>query len=159
MKNTTKIIAAISPILLLIGAGTASAQQDATGTLVVEATVSNVCSVATTPVTFGEVGLTDVSTNGSITVTCTIFSPFEVALDGGNAGDINGRQMDNGLGNTIDYQLYTEANNTTVWGDGTSGSTVDGTGPSETLTVYGATLSGPEAAGTYTDSVTVTVTY
>ncbi|MDA8708694.1 spore coat U domain-containing protein [Hellea sp.] len=158
MKNTTKIIAAISPILLLIGAGTASAQ-DATGTLNVNATVLNVCTVTTSPVVFGQVGLTDVSANGTISVACTIAVPFDVALDGGGSGDITARQLENTAGDVFGYQLYTTADNTVVWGDGTNGDTVAGSGPQATLTVYGATTSGPVAPGTYTDDVTVTVTY
>jgi len=158
MKNQIKIAALLCPMALALASSNAIAAES-TGTLVVEATVTNVCSVATTPVTFGEVGLTNVNGNGSIAVTCTVFSPFAVALDGGTTADINDRKMDNGLGDTIDYQLYTDAANTTVWGDGTVGSTVSGVGPTQTLTVYGATSSGPEAAGAYSDSVTVTVTY
>ena len=50
-----------------------------------------------------------------------------------------------------------------MWGDGTAGCVQagDGTGAAQALTVYGkvdAQASTP-AAGTYTDTITVTVTY
>lgn len=158
MKTKTKLVSAIYPIFALLASGTAIAA-DATGTLAIEATVLNACSVSTTPVVFGEVGLTSVTGNGTVIVNCTIASPFTVALDGGSSGDISNRQLTNGTGDTFGYQLYTAANNVTVWGDGTTGDTQAGIGPNDTLTVYAATTTVPSAAGAYTDFVTVTVTY
>ena len=158
MKTKTKIISVICPMFALMASGTAMAA-DATGTLVVEATVANACNVSTSPVGFGEVGLEQASANGTITVNCTVASPFTVALDGGQSGDIDDRELTSAEGNSLKYQLYTSANNTAVWGDGATGDTVDGAGPTQTLTVYGKTLGDPTAAGAYTDSVTVTVTY
>jgi spore coat protein U-like protein len=67
----------------------------------------------------------------------------------------------------VDYQLYTDAARTTVWGDGAGGTAVQsgvGTAAPRTLTVYGripdagANLSAAVRAD-YRDTVTITVTY
>lgn len=132
----------------------------ATGTLDVQATVLNTCVVTTSPVVFSNVGLDEVTANGSVTVNCTNTSAFTVALDGGDAGDIAARTLTHAtLPTSFEYQLYTDAGFTTVWGDGVTGSQANGTGPSQTLTVYGRTTTTPDEAGAYSDEVQVTVTY
>ena len=70
--------------------------------------------------------------------------------------------MKNGI-KTLGYQLYSDSLHSIVWGDGTSLSAVTpgvGTGSNQSLTVYGRlpTVTGA-IPGTYTDTVTVTVTY
>lgn len=132
----------------------------ATGTLDVQATVVNTCSVSTAPVVFSNVGLSQVDATGSITVNCTNTSGFSVRLDGGNSGNINARKLNHDtLPASFDYQLYTDAGFNTVWGDGTTGGVGSGTGPTQTLTVYGRTMSTPDTAGAYSDEVEVTVVY
>ncbi|KCZ55331.1 hypothetical protein HY29_12405 [Hyphomonas beringensis] len=132
----------------------------ATGNLQVQAVVLNTCAVATLPVVFADVGLTSTTANGTITVTCTNTGGFTVALNGGGSGDIAARELSH-LTETssFEYQLYTDAGFSTVWGDDSTGSTVSGTGPLDVLTVYGQTTSTPEIAGSYSDSVQVTVTF
>lgn len=65
--------------------------------------------------------------------------------------------------NTLSYNLYTDVTYTTVWGDGTGGSSpVAGTGSGslQSLTVYGRVPSGQgEPTGSYSDTVTATITY
>lgn len=132
----------------------------ATGTLDVQATVVNTCSVSTAPVVFSNVGLSQVDATGSITVNCTNTSGFSVRLDGGNSGNINARKLNHDtLPASFDYQLYTDSGFNTVWGDGTTGDVGNGTGPTQTLTVYGRTMSTPDTAGAYSDEVEVTVVY
>lgn len=140
-------------------AGQAHAAQ-ATGTLQVQATVLNTCSVSTSPVVFSNVGLSAVTANGSVTVNCTNSDPLSIALDGGGSGDIAARELTHdSLPNTFTYQLYSNVGLTTVWGDGVTGSAYSTSGPSQTLVVYGTTTGTPVAAGGYSDSVQVTVTY
>lgn len=137
-----------------------AAADEASGTLNVTATVLNTCAVTTSPVSFVNVGLETTTANGSVTVTCTNSDGFTVALDGGDAADISARTLSHDTETaSFTYQLYTDAGFTTVWGDGTTGSTNAGTGPSDTLIVYGQTTGTPQVAGTYSDSVQVTVTF
>lgn len=154
----------MNKILLMLAAALTccvSASADtATGTLDVEAVVLNSCSVATSPVVFANVELTSVNANGSVTVDCTNSGSFTVALDGGESADISARELTHDSStSTFTYQLYTDSGRTTVWGDGTTGVTQSGSGPSQTFTVYGSTTSTPSEAGTYDDAVTVTVDF
>lgn len=62
---------------------------------------------------------------------------------------------------TVGYNLYTSSAYTTAWGDGTGGSsTVAGTGLAQSTTVFGRVpAQTTPQAGTYTDTIIVTVTY
>jgi spore coat protein U-like protein len=62
----------------------------------------------------------------------------------------------------VTYSLYSDSGRATVWGNTVGTNTVAGTGngASQSYTVYGrAPAQTTPAAGTYTDTVTVTVTY
>lgn len=132
----------------------------ATGTLQVQATVLNTCSVTTTPVVFSNVGLTAATATGGIVVNCTNGDSISIALDGGGSGNISARSLAHAtLSESFTYQLYSNAGRTTVWGDGVTGTALTSSGPSQTLVVYGQTTGTPAAAGSYSDSVQVTVTY
>ena len=65
-------------------------------------------------------------------------------------------------GATITYSLYSDSGHTTVWGNtvGTNTVSATGNGAAQSYTVYGRVPSqSTPAAATYTDTVTVTVTY
>jgi spore coat protein U-like protein len=89
---------------------------------------------------------------------------FTVALSAGNSNDFTTRTMSNGS-NTLAYNLYVDSNRMMIWGDGTGGtSTQTFSGLlsllSTSFTVYGrAPKSQYPAPGSYTDTITVTVTY
>ena len=65
--------------------------------------------------------------------------------------------------NLLNYALYTDSGRTTLWGDGVTGSTIDdtGTGTAQSNTIYGEVLAAQASApaGSYADTVVVTVTY
>ena len=67
--------------------------------------------------------------------------------------------------NLLNYVLYTDSNQTNVWGDGVGGTTATitgtGTGEAQTQTIYGSIPAGQTGApaGSYADTVAVTVTY
>lgn len=122
---------------------------------------------------FNSADLLDFGTRGLLTAavlaqadirsTCTVGTPYTVALNQGAApgATIATRQMRRS-GASIFYQLYTDMGRTTVWGDGTTGVVVGdtGDGTSRALRVYGKVpVQATPAAGTYTDSVVITVTY
>jgi spore coat protein U-like protein len=104
---------------------------------------------------------TDVQT--SFAVQCTSATAFNVGLDAGAApgGTVATRLMTSGAG-TVGYKLYSNAAYTTNWGNTIGNDTVPGTGSGgpAVLTVYGRVPpQATPAAGTYSDTVTVTVTY
>jgi spore coat protein U-like protein len=64
--------------------------------------------------------------------------------------------------NTVNYTLYSNSGRTTVWGNtvGTDTQAATGNGSAQSYTVYGRVPSqAAPAPGTYSDTITVTVTY
>jgi spore coat protein U-like protein len=140
---------------------------DTTSTLAVNATVTSNCAVSTTAVAFGNVDVTsnaNVDAGGGVSVTCTNGTAWtaKASAGGGSGATITDRKMTSGA-NVLSYALYTDSAHTTVWGDGTTGSAITGTGTgsAQANTIYGRIPSGQttKPVGTYADTVTVTVTY
>ncbi len=164
LKNT--LLAAGLAIACGTIATPAAQAATATASMPVTITIQNACnvsSVAPTTLDFGTQGplTANVDSTSTITVTCTSGATYDVGLSGGGSGDINARVMTNG-GNQVGYQLYSDSGRQTVWGDTVGTNTVSntGSGTAQTYTVYGrvpAQTTPP--AGTYNDTVTVTVTY
>lgn len=172
MKYTNKIYrrCAIAAAVACTGlAAPAYAQQTDTDNLAVSATVTANCVVTTSPVAFGNVDVTlnqDIDNTGGISVTCTSGTAWAASADAG-AGDtatLTNREMVNGA-NKLNYALYIDAGRTSVWGDGAEGATATisgtGTGSAQASTIYARVPSGQTGlpAGSYTDTVVVTVTY
>lgn len=132
----------------------------------VQASVTAQCFVNASPLNFGNsVGLltSAVPATTSLGVQCSNTTPYNVGLDAGqnSGGNINARKMVLGA-NSIGYQLYRDATRTLVWGDTVGTNTVAGTGTGNTqnLTVYGTVpVQTTPPAGTYNDTIVVTVTY
>lgn len=134
----------------------------------VSATVQQVCAVSATNLGFGAYDASSGSPNNAastVTVTCTPSSTYEIAL---NAGTTSGSTeavhlMSDGNSHTLTYNLYTDTNHTTKWGDGTASTdTVSGTadGTHQPYTVFGQVPTGQYVpSGSYSDTVTATVTY
>lgn len=144
----------------------------------VTATINASCTFAATPTTavaFGAYDPTSGTANdvgvGTIVARCTNSTGYTLSLGlGGGAGaDYSaGRFMTGGVsGDLLRYNLYTTAGRLTVFGDGTDGSaTVGGTGTgigvafNQTTSVYGRIFTLQDlSADTYSDSVTVDLTY
>lgn len=170
-QSRTTWLRRTATIGVLATAGLASpafAQQD-TENLAVSATVSENCVVATSPVAFGSVDVTlnaNSDSTGGISVTCTSGTAWTATADDGAApaGTLAVRQMASGI-NLLNYALYTDSARTSVWGDGVGGTTGTitgtGTGTADEHIVYARVPSGQTTApaGSYTDTVVVTVTY
>ncbi len=135
-----------------------------TTTIAVSATVTNTCTLTAGSLTFAAyTGVVD-NTTGTFTVNCTNNGDYTIALNKGlgTGATVTTRQMMFGT-YTLGYTIFTTAGGSTVWGDGT-GSTVTvagvGTGLAQTINVYGQIPAGETAiSGTYTDTITATVTY
>ena len=133
----------------------------------VSATVSGMCNVTTSPVAFGEVDVTSGSNDdasGGISVVCTNGTAWAAAADegAGASATIASRKMTSGS-DSLNYSLYINDLRTSVWGDGTTGATIDdiGSGSAQAHTVYGRVPSGQTSVpeGVYADTVAVTLTY
>jgi spore coat protein U-like protein len=126
------------------------------------------CAVSTTPIDFGDVDVTTgaaVLGAGGISVVCTNGTDWSASADAGTGAGatLAIRQMSDGA-ETLNYVLYTEPTRTTIWGDGvTSTATIDGTGSgaAQNKVIYGRITASQTgvSAGSYADTVAVTVTY
>ena len=124
-----------------------------------------VCTVSTTGVNFGSYD-TFSSLNldgaGTVTVNCDISAPYTLSLSPGG-GTYLSRAMASGA-HILNYNLYSNATRTTVWGDGTASTvTISGTATASipaNQTVYGRIPAMQNAyVGSYSDSITVTLTF
>jgi spore coat protein U-like protein len=116
----------------------------------------------------------DLDGSSAISFTCSRTLPgvervnFSLSLSTGGSGTYTPRRMAAGA-NTLDYNLFTDATRSVIWGNGTGGTSLV-TGKfnltpgqptrSESLTVYGRIPRAQDAAaGNYLDSVTVTLSF
>jgi spore coat protein U-like protein len=132
----------------------------------VSATVVNNCNITTTNVSFtaSSVLSSALSAAGAITAQCTNGDAYRIALNGGTSGNVVARQMQrSGGGGAVNYQLYIDAANTTAWGDGTAGTTMEtgtGSGNQQVISVYGVVpAQTTPAPGSYSDTITATISF
>lgn len=96
---------------------------------------------------------------GSIRISGCGGAPFTAALSTGSSGSYVARRMTSGV-NTLNYNLYTNATRTTLWGDGSGGTSTMSSNGSTTFTVYGQIPAGQDAAaGAYADVIVSTITF
>jgi spore coat protein U-like protein len=134
----------------------------------VQATVINDCKIAATNVNFGTAGVINsaLPATGTITAQCTYGDNYSIALNGGSASGatVTSRAMTlAGGGATVGYGLYADAGRSTIWGDGTAGTTTSGSsanGSNQSFTVYGLVpAQRTPVPGNYSDTVTATISY
>lgn len=133
-----------------------------TDTLTVTATVQNACALNGGTLAFGQY-LSGQTTNLDVTgqinyANCSGTLSFE--LDGGQSGDINARKMLSGS-SQLTYQLYRNSARSAIWGTGANAQGLQLLQPlSGKVDVYGRIPAGQAvAAGSYTDTVNVTLTF
>lgn len=131
------------------------------------------CAISTTGVNFGAYNPQNgVPLNGVGTIDFRCSDDTEdggpgggnkkIAISAGNAGSFTAREMRSGA-DKLDYNLYTDASRTSVWGDGQGGSDsvkVHPQAESVSVTVYGRIPAGQNVrAGTYTDTLIVSIEF
>lgn len=127
--------------------------------------------VSTTPLNFGNASLltSNIDGVGTISVKCTNTTPYSIGLDNGLNASGSQRRM-HANSSFINYNLYTDAARTSAWTSTTSATTCTsganscvlgtGTALNQNVSVYGRVppqTSPP--AGTYADTIVVTVTF
>src|SRR5690606_26462753 len=124
------------------------------------------CALSASDLDFGSVpGLIDQHRDQTsvISLTCTGGTAWNVALDDGQNASGNVRRMRRtDGGGHVAYDVYIDAARTRRWGSTAGVDTQQGTGTGhqQTATVYGRVPSGQSVpAGSYSDTITVTVTY
>lgn len=170
LRTLWRSVSTLAVLAVLAFQGNVWAQSQATGTLSVSASVSHSCKgLSANALSFGSynpVATTPTDGTTTFTVQCTTGTPVTVSLDKGlNGTSPTARKLVSGA-NTLNYALYSDAGRSTVWGDGaTGGNTFQATGAglntNLSFTVYGRIPAQQLAAavGTYSDTVTVTVSY
>lgn len=149
-----------------LAASLPAAATDLTTTFQAKIVIVNACTaLSADTLDFGSQGVLSAAVDQTTTlnVTCTSGAPYTVKLSAGanpsTAGDINTRRMKNGASDYVGYNLYSDSPGGTAW-DNTTGVSRSGTGSAEAITVYGRVAAqATPPAGTYTDTVTVTVSY
>lgn len=165
-KRVHALVLPVLACLLGLCADGARAATD-TDTFQVSITIQGECQiVAANDLDYGAQGVlaSNIDATTTLSVQCTDGTPYDIGLDAGTgAGATVATRLMTGPGSaTIDYTLYSDAGRTTVWGDTISTDTVSGTGDGtqQDYTVYGRVPpQATPAPGTYTDTITVTVTF
>lgn len=140
--------------------------------LIAPVAVRAACTVSSSGVAFGTYNPFSTSptdATGDITLTCTAGSgsgAYSVGLSVGGGSSYSARRMTSGS-NLLPYQVYSNAARSTVWGDGTAGTSTATAGDnrpqvggSTSLPIYGRIVAQIAVApGSYSDTLTVTVVY
>ncbi len=130
------------------------------------------CTTSASGVAFGSYDPFSASpstSSGSVTVDCTLSvalaGSYDIALSTGASGSYASRQMAKGA-SRLNYNLYTSPALTQIWGDNTGGTTSVNKGFaallffSQSTSIYARIPAGQNvAAGPYSDTIVVTVTY
>lgn len=96
---------------------------------------------------------------GNLSINCDKDIAYTISLNGGQ-GRLNERRMTAGA-YSLEYNLYTDASRTLVWGDGTgTSSTVSGSGTVSSLPIYGRIPAGQNGhVGSYSDTVVLSIDF
>lgn len=168
MRNYSVTPIAAGVLLALAGSANAATKTD---TFKVNANVQANCIVSATNLNFGNYrGVAARDGTSDVVVRCTKDAGYTLALSAGSSTDYAARTMsDTVSGGTLEYNLYTDVTYADIWGNGTDSSTVTGTGDGMasgsaiTHTVYGLLPDNANnqaaPAGSYSDTITVTVEY
>ena len=159
-----RVFCAAGASLLAAALMPAAAIAATTTTFDVTANVVATCSVSATQVAFGTYTGAQLDGSGTVSVTCTALWPYVVELNAGtgSGATVANRLMTGPASSTIIYSLYQNALRTTPWGFTAAAQSVAGVGNgvAQSLTVYGrAPASQTPSVGSYSDTITVTVTY
>jgi spore coat protein U-like protein len=151
-------------LILALPAGASAAT--ATGRMNVRITIQAACEVvSSSDLDFGSVTSTGsaIDQSSTIAVKCSNATPYNLGLGLGSGGSsTTARKMSAGGAEFVSYGLYRDAARSQPWGEtiGTDTATATGTGSNQNFTVYGRVNSQTTPApGSYSDVVTVTVTY
>ena len=168
------VVAFAAAVAFLIASGPATAGSTSAN-LTVQITITASCTINVATLNFGGgvagTALVAGVTNGSTTVstTCTNGSPYSIGMDNGANASSGQRRMKNGA-NFINYNLYTDSGYADPWTTASSSTTCTsalscalgtGTGSAQSTTIYGQipTVAVAPAAGAYSDTVSMTITY
>jgi spore coat protein U domain-containing protein, fimbrial subunit CupE1/2/3/6 len=175
-RATIRRICAVAPLFVwFISIYENSAQAGtATANLTVQITITAGCTINAATLNFGSVPGTTligsaVTGSTTVSVSCTSGSPYSIGMD--NGANVSGAQRRMKSGATyLNYGLYVDAGYANPWTTGASNSTCTtasdcylgtGNGSAQSINIYGQVplVGTAPPSGTYTDTVTMTITY
>jgi spore coat protein U-like protein len=164
-QNRLKLKLAVA-IICLMQSVSGSFASTTTSTFAVQSTITASCTInSASTLNFGSQGVltANVDQTSTLQMQCTNTTPYNIGLDQGTGtgATVAARMMTSGA-NTVTYSLYSDSGRATVWGNtvGTNTVAATGSGGSQSYIVYGRVAAQTTPApGTYSDTVTVTVTY
>ena len=135
-----------------------------TDVLTVMVTVQEACAISGSTLDFGTYTAGQqnaLNGQGQISYTGCAAGTLVIDFDGGTSGDVQARRMASNAGDTLGYQLYRNSSRTQVWGTGANAQQVQLLQPGAgNIPVYGSIAAGQAAAaGSYADTVNVTLTF
>jgi spore coat protein U-like protein len=154
----------LMPMALVLGAAPAAWAASATGNFNVTATVQTSCAVSAADLAFGTydaASATDTQATSTITVTCSLLTPYTVSLNGGSYASGSARRLGSGTAR-LGYEIYRDVGMTNIFGTvaATLGVSGIGTGLAVPTTIYGKIPKNQAVVpGSYSDQITVTVDY
>ena len=152
----------------LLAAAPLASAATASDTMTVSITIENSCSITANDLDFGiqNTLAADIDADSSVDVVCTGVGPLEIdftAGAGAGATFASRKMTDAVSSDLIDYTLYRDSARSEVLGDGTGSVMIAGTstGGTDSFPVYGRVFGGqdPKTVGSYSDTVTATVTF
>jgi spore coat protein U-like protein len=164
---TTASGVALAAVMVLASSPDAHAQT-ASANLNVSASVAEKCTIATTPLNFGEYDpvqnhlASPLDGTGTVIVRCTQGATANIGLDQGDNVSGGSRRMTDGT-NYLTYELYSNDIRTQVWGNSAPAWFTPPAAPSaaaRTFTVYGRVFGAQDVpSGNYADVVEATVNF
>jgi spore coat protein U-like protein len=130
----------------------------------VTVTVNPGCNISANPLNFGIYSGSLITSATTISVNCNSTTSYNVGLNAGTGpgATVTTRAMTGVGGAALGYSLYSNSAMTANWGQTVGVDTVSGTGNGlpQSLTVYGKIPGGQTVVpGSYTDTITATITY
>lgn len=135
----------------------------------VSITLQNDCTITFNDINHGTVSTLATNNDAASVgdnITCSFADTYSIALNVGTGGGTYAtRTLTNGA-NTLNFNVYSDAARTTIWGDGSGGSAVltrtsTGGGTADAIDVYSRVLGGQtgKPEGTYSSTITATATF
>jgi spore coat protein U-like protein len=164
MRSSVNHFLSAATLFVAMGSPAICDAATATASFQVRITIQTACTINAIDLDFGTHGVlsANVDQTSTINVQCTNATPYNIGLGpGDNGSSVTTRQMGMGAAR-IDYSLFRDAARSLNWGDTVGTDTLGGTGNGavQPTIVYGRVpAQTTPAPGTYTDTVTATVTY
>lgn len=155
---------ALAMAALLLAASPAARAATATTTFNVSATVQTSCAVSAADLAFGTydaASATDATATSTVTVTCSLLTPYTISLDTGTHAAGSTRRMGSGA-SRLSYEIYRDVTMSNIFGTVAASLGVSGigTGAAVPTVIYGKIPKNQAVIpGSYSDQVTVTVDY